>query len=178
MLKTNLNKMESKILFSEEQKFKQWWLWVILLGINSIFIFGIYQQIICGKPFGDKPTSNTGLLIVSGGMLLLTILFLNFKLQTIIKEDGIYVRFFPIHQAYRKYTWDKLIKIYVRKYNAITEYGGWGIRLGIFGKGNALNVSGNNGLQLEIFKKTNLLIGTNKPEELEAVLNKLGQLKP
>ena len=170
--------MENKILFSEQQKFKQWWLWVILLGINSIFIFGIFKQVILGEQFGDKPMSNTGLFIGFGGMLLLTILFLTFKLETIIKEDGIYFRFFPIHIAFRKYTWDKLVKVYVRKYNAITEYGGWGLRLGIFGKGNALNVSGNKGLQLEILNKSNLLIGTNKPEELTEILTKIGQLKP
>ena len=35
------------ILFSETQKFKQWWIWLLLLSINSIFIFGIYVQVIC-----------------------------------------------------------------------------------------------------------------------------------
>ena len=169
--------MEDKILFSEQQKFKQWWLWLILLGLNGIFIFGIYKQLILKEPFGDKPMSDIGLFIGLSGMLLLTLLFWNFKLQTIIKHDGIYVRFFPIHIAYRKYTWDKLIKTYVREYNPITEYGGWGLRYGLFGKGKALNVSGNVGLQLVTVHNYRLLIGTNKPEAMKEILNKIGQYK-
>ena len=167
--------MEDTILFSEQQKFKQWWIWLLLLGLNGILIYGIYQQFYKGISFGDNPTSNTGLLIGLGGMVFVTLLFFILKLQTIIKNDGIYVRFFPFQIAYRKYTWDKLTKIYVRKYSPIMEYGGWGIRLGLFGKGNALNISGNKGLQLEIVNKSNLLIGTQKPEEIKAVLCKIGK---
>jgi hypothetical protein len=169
--------MEEKVLFTEQQKFNQWWIWIVLIVLNGIFTYGIYKQIFNKEQFGDNPTSDNGLFIGFGGMFLLTVLFYTLKLQTIIKADGIYVRFFPFHIAYRKYNWDKLIKIYVRKYSPITEYGGWGLRIGLFGKGNAFNVSGNQGLQLEIIDKRNLLIGTNKPEELKEVLTKIGQYK-
>jgi hypothetical protein len=59
----------------------------------------------------------------------------------------------------------------------LTEYGGWGLRLGLFGKGTAFNVSGDIGLQLEFTDDRKLLIGTNKPDELIETLNKIGQLK-
>jgi hypothetical protein len=59
----------------------------------------------------------------------------------------------------------------------LTEYGGWGLRLGILGKGTAFNVSGDKGLQLEFIDNKKLLIGTKKPEELTETLNKIGQLK-
>ncbi len=170
--------MEDKILFSEQQKFKQWWLWIILPVLNFIFILGIYKQIILKEQFGDNPMSNSGLVIGLVLMISLTILFGNFKLQTIIKNDGIYVRFFPFQIAYRKYTWDKLINIYVREYNPITEYRGWGLKYGIFGNGKALNVSGNKGLQLVNLNKSALLIGTNKPEEIKEILLNIGQYKP
>jgi hypothetical protein len=167
--------MEEKVLFAEQQKFSQWYVWLLLIALNAMFICGIYKQVYKKETFGDHPTSDAGLFIGFAGMLLLTRLFYSFKLQTIIKNDGIYVRFFPFHIAYRKYIWDELIKTYVRKYNPIPEYGGWGLRFGI--KGNALNVSGNDGLQLEIFSKRNLLIGTKKPEEIKEVLNKMGKYK-
>jgi hypothetical protein len=70
-----------------------------------------------------------------------------------------------------------LTKSYVRQYSAITEYGGWGLRLGLFGKGQAYNVSGDKGIQLEFTNNKKLLIGTNKAEELTAVLKKIGQIK-
>ncbi len=102
---------------------------------------------------------------------------MNFRLDTRIKKDGIYVRFFPFHFKYKHYSWDGLTKSFVRQYSPITEFGGWGLRLGLFGKGTAFNVSGDKGLQLEFTNNNKLLIGTNKPEELSEALNKIGKLK-
>ena len=169
--------MASEILFTERQRFKQWWLWLILLGINVLFLFGVFKQVIGGQQFGDKPMSNVGLLVTTGLTILLTLLFVNFRLDTNIKKDGIYVRFFPFHLKFKHYTWDNLTKSFVRQYSPLTEYGGWGLRLGLFGKGTAFNVSGDKGLQLEFTNNKKLLIGTNKPDELTETLNKIGQLK-
>jgi hypothetical protein len=49
-----------KIMFREEQKFTQWWLWVILIGVGIFPVFGIYKQLILGEKFGDKPMSDPG----------------------------------------------------------------------------------------------------------------------
>lgn len=170
--------MDNEILFAEKQKFRQWWLWVILLAVNGLLLFGVFKQVIGGQQFGDNPMSNTGLLFTAGLTLLLTILFINFRLETQIRKEGIYVKFFPFHLSFRQYTWNKISKSFVRKYNPISEYGGWGLRLGLFGKGRAFNVSGDKGLQLEFSDNKSLLIGTNKPDELTETLKKIGQLKP
>lgn len=169
--------MKNKILFTERQRFKQWWLWFILAGLNGLFLFGVYKQVIGGQQFGDKPMSNAGLLITAALTIFFTILFVNFHLDTIIKSDGIYVRFFPFHLKFKYFPWDRLTKSFVRQYSPIIEYGGWGLRLILFGKGTAFNVSGNKGLQLEFTDNKKLLIGTNKPDELTKTLNKIGQLK-
>lgn len=176
-LKTNMDDMNNEVLFKESQKFKQWWLWLILFGINGLFLFGVFKQVIGGQQFGDKPMSNTGLIIVTALSFLLTLFFLNLRLDTKIKEDGIYVRFFPFHLSFKQYGWEELTKSYVRQYAPVSEYGGWGLKYGMFGKGTAYNVSGNKGLQLEFTNKKKLLIGTNKPEELTALLKKMGKLK-
>ena len=102
---------------------------------------------------------------------------MKFRLDTKISKEGIYVRFFPFHLKYKHYAWDKLTKSYVRQYSPISEYGGWGLRLGLFGEGKAYNVSGDKGLQLEFIDNKKLLIGTNKPKELTETLNQIGQLK-
>ena len=94
--------MKKLILFSEKQKFKQWWLWVILLIVNGVILIGIFKQLITDQPFGDKLMSNLGLLLTAIPMLLITLLILNIRLNTLIKEDGIYVRFFPFHWSFKK----------------------------------------------------------------------------
>lgn len=169
--------MNEESLFKERQRFKQWWLWLILLGTNGLFLFGVFKQVIVGQQFGDKPMSNLGLLIATVLTILLTLLFVNFRLDTTIKKDGIYVRFFPFHLQFKHYPWDKLTKSFVRQYSPIADFGGWGLRLGLFGKGTAYNVSGDKGLQLEFTDNKKLLIGTNKPDELTEILKKIGQLK-
>ncbi|HAO09274.1 MAG TPA: hypothetical protein DCQ50_20360 [Chryseobacterium sp.] len=167
--------MENDILFTETQKFKKWWLVSILVGINGLFLFGVYKQVIMGQQFGNNPMGNLGLVILTVVTLLLTLIFLNFCLDTIIKKDGIYVRFFPFHLKFQYYSWDRLTKVFVRKYSPILEYGGWGFRLGFFGKETAYTVSGDKGLQLEFTDNKRLLIGTNKPEELIEALRKIGK---
>ena len=167
--------MDKEIVFSERQRFKQWWLWFILLGVNGLFLFGVFIQVIEKQQFGDKPMSDAGLLIVTALFILFTILFLNFRLETQIKKDGIYVRFFPFHLKFRKYEWREISKCHVRQYRPISEYGGWGLRG--FGKNKAINISGNKGLQLEFVDKRKILVGTNNPKELEDALIKIGQIK-
>lgn len=168
--------MINEILFAERQRYKQWWLWLILLSINGLFLFAVFKQVVGGQQFGEKPMSNTGLLISTGFTIFLSILFFNFQLETIIKRDGIYVRFFPYFTKFKHYPWDKLSKSFVRKYSPIREYGGWGLRIGSFEKGNAYNISGDKGLQLEFTNNKKLLIGTNKPLEIEKILTEMGQL--
>jgi len=104
-------------------------------------------------------------------------MFINMRLETQIKKDGVYLKFFPFHLSFRRYTWDKISKSFVRQYNPIGEYGGWGIRFGFFGKGKAYSVSGNKGLQVEFSDTKRVLIGTNKPDELTETLKRIGQLK-
>jgi magnesium-transporting ATPase (P-type) len=67
------------ILFSEKQRFTQWWLWLILLVVNGLFVTAFYVQVINGKTFGDKPMSNIGIVIAGSLMLLITVLFRYFS---------------------------------------------------------------------------------------------------
>lgn len=169
--------MDNNIVFSETQRFRQWWFWLILVAFNGFTLTGIFFQVFLEKPLGNHLVSVSGVWISVGVSLLLTVLFLSCKLETQVREAGICVRFFPVQITFRCYTWNMLNKIYVRKYAPIAEYGGWGWRIGFMGRGAALNVSGNKGLQLEFDTGRKLLIGTQKEEELTRVLEQLGQLK-
>lgn len=50
--------------FEEEQRFRQPWIWAILLLslVVPLIVFGyaFIQQLILNEPFGDKPASDTG----------------------------------------------------------------------------------------------------------------------
>lgn len=168
----NQTNSKVKILFYEIQKFKQWWLWLPLILFNLFFWVGIYMQIIKGIPYGSKPMSNNALLLSTILFAFFTLLFTQLKLETIIKEDGICIRFFPFHLKFKCFQWSNISKAYLLKYSPISDFGGWGVRL----KKNytAYSVSGNMGLHIELHNGRKILIGTNKPDELMNVLQRLG----
>ena len=105
--------------------------------------------------------------------LFVTILIFLFKLMTRVDENGIHYQFFPFHLKLKTISWSEIEKVYVRKYNAISEYGGWGLKGGFFWKksrGTAINVSGDIGIQLELKNGKKLLIGTNQEQQAKQVL--------
>jgi hypothetical protein len=161
------------ITFNESQKFRQWWIYAILLTVIGIFGYGIFKQFILNEPWGSKPTSTAILLSVLIFQVLLLVLFQLFRLDTEINDQGVSYRFFPLQSKYKTIPWIAVQKAYIRKYSPIGEYGGWGLRYGGKERGRAYNISGNIGLQLELKDGSKILIGTQKSEELEALLKKM-----
>ncbi|APY09596.1 hypothetical protein BWZ20_04820 [Winogradskyella sp. J14-2] len=84
-----------------------------------------------------------------------------------------YYKFFPFQFKSKLIEWQEINKAYVRNYDAITEFGGWGLKGGALwnkSKGRAINVSGDIGIQLQLKNGKKLLIGTQKKEEAMRVL--------
>jgi len=162
----------SRLYFKEQQRFKQWWIWILIIGITGLMLYFVIQQLILDKQVGDNPAPDVVICFFSILPFLMIWLFLSLKLETEIRKEGIYFRFKPFHRKFKFYPWDNISKYYVRKYRPILEYGGWGIRIGPGKYGKAYNVRGNMGLQLELKNGKRILIGTQKPEELERALNK------
>lgn len=162
--------MENHILFTETQRIKQWWLWLILIFINGMNVWVLIKKYIYKEPFTNTPYhSYTGAEIATLITLLVTVLFLIMKLETVIKTDEIEVRFFPFHLSFRQYPSNTIESAFVRTYKPLAEYGGWGIRIGFAGK--AFNVSGSYGIQLIFKDGRKLLVGTQKQTEASAAIS-------
>jgi Family of unknown function (DUF6141) len=154
--------MNSAVLFREVQRFRQWWLWlVIAVGPLMIWWAG-YRQLTLRAHFGRNPTPD-GLLLALWLLIGigLPLLFYSSKLTSEVRTDGIYIRFFPFHVSFQRFPFDSIKHYEARTYRPIVEYGGWGIRYGWQGK--AYNVSGNRGIQLELDDGKRILIGTQHP---------------
>jgi len=165
--------MDTPVLFSEKQRFQQWWIWAILLVINGIVIFDMIWQVVLAQQPNNKLVGDMELILISSVFMGFTVLFFMCNLRTRITADGIDVRLFPVHLTFKHYSWTDIEKAYVREYSPIREYGGWGLRYSITGAGKAYNISGNMGLQLELKSGKKLLIGTKKAEELSALLENI-----
>jgi hypothetical protein len=151
--------MQEKPLFQEKQRFTQWWLWAIITIGLLTGSYSVYMQYVEGA------ISKNIFFIYTLFEAAILLFFVSLRLQTTITKDEIQVLFFPFHWKKRKYPFSTIKKMEVITYSPIGDYGGWGVRFSKNGK--AFNVKGNKGLKLYFNNRKPLLIGTQKPEELQ-----------
>jgi hypothetical protein len=158
-------------VFEERQRFTQWWLWVILLGSTATIWSILIVQVVGGTPVGDNPASDTLLWILSFCLGAGLPLFM-YALQLIVQvtPQELVIRFSPVHR--RRIALREIVSCQARQYQPIVEYGGWGIRWG-GENGMAYNVRGNQGVQLVLSNGKRVLIGTQRPAELDAALRRM-----
>ena len=161
------------VIYREEQRFSSWLRWllfVLILLIVPLSIFSLAK--IPSEEGGIKILPFTGLTIC--GLLVpigIAVLFVSLKLETEVRSDGLYIRFFPFHLKFKRFGVEELSECYAREYRPLLEYGGWGIRCGR--KGRAYNVSGNKGVQLVFKNSKQLLIGSQREKELEEAIRSI-----
>jgi hypothetical protein len=159
--------------YTEVQRFRQLWILIPVFALVGIAIMVIMQQSM-SDPLPEKEVIPPfAIVILIAVPVLAVLLFLMMRLETRIDETGVAIRFIPFHFSPKKFRWDEISKVYVRKYKPVIEYGGWGIRYKPFKKSIAYNVSGKQGLQLELKNGKKILVGTQNPEEVNRVIVKL-----
>ncbi|MFZ2898488.1 MAG: hypothetical protein WA004_07700 [Saprospiraceae bacterium] len=161
----------AEVLFQERQYFRQWFVWLPLLGTDVLFLWGLVQQLGMGKPWGDNPMSDLGLVLTSLLVFALTGLFMAMHLNTEISTEGVRIFFFPMTRRF--ISWDEVEQASVVEYNPLMDYGGWGVRWGK--QGRAYNVSGATGIELLLKDGKKVMIGTRRGAELPLILHKARQ---
>lgn len=164
----------NKTEFSEVQGFRVWWAWAAIIALNILFLYAIIQQVIIGIPFGSKPASNLGLILLEFASLTFLYFLFSIRLKTTINDEGIRYRFYPFQTSSTTIGWNELTDAYMRQYNSFYEYGGYGIRVGSEKNSRAINTSASctEGLQLEFKDGKLLLIGTTRPEEIKEIIER------
>ena len=170
----------SKIIFSEEQKYRTPWIWLVIFPAIGVLIFLLKLNELksdFANPVGEDGLS--GLIILEGFLFVfmvgLTILFYKMKLITQIKLDGIHFRYPPFINKERIISKANIRKYEVRKYNPNREFKGHGVKKGKRFKktGLAYTVSGRIGLQLFLKNGDKILIGTKRKEAIKYAMDKL-----
>lgn len=145
-------------MYRERQSFFSKWLVVILLAILIIPVYRGVQRYLAGDPVFFL----TGFWIAIG----VGVFFAIVRLYTTIDNEGIAITFLPF--AWKKrWKWSDIGKVYVKKYS-LMDYGGWGYRIGR--NGIAYTTKGNYGIQLEMKWGQKILIGTQNPKEVMAII--------
>ncbi|SFD03068.1 hypothetical protein [Algibacter pectinivorans] len=154
--------------FKEEQRFTQPWL-IILMTVTSIAPIVIITNL-----FLKSNNMSTKQYIIALSTILLGFgLVFIFKLTTQIDKIGIHYKFFPLHLKMKTISWSDIKHAETRTYNALSEYGGWGLKGGFLwnqAKGKAINVKGDIGVQLTLNNNKKLLIGTQQKNQVDSVI--------
>lgn len=162
--------------FQERQTFTQWWLWLIVgattLSINSLFIYGIVQQLVLGIPWGDEPLGDEVLLMLSVVILTvstgLSLLFFNSVLEVRIDNRSLEYRYAPLIRTWRRVEADAVKDAKQRRY----FLPGYGIKRDFDGT-RIFTVKGREGIELTLAGGTRLLIGTQQPDQFLAAVRKM-----
>ena len=161
----------ARAYYNETQRFRHWWIYLVILISVASWFYALVS--VLNEP---QPEDSDGILtvIIAGVVpLLLVAMLFALRLETRIRDEGLYVRFKPIQFKEKHIKLEDVNSFEVRKYRPLAEYGGWGIRSGGKKYGKAYNVSGNMGLQLYLKNGKKLLIGTQKPREIEKAMKSL-----
>jgi hypothetical protein len=163
----------SRVYFHEEQRFNQWWIWLIIISLIGFWLWQFVQQIVLKIPFGDNPAPDIVVIFLGLFPIGTLLLFRYMVLETDIDDDGVHYRFRLFQRKQKLIKPEDIVSVEVKKYNPLVDYGGWGIRYGSSKKGNAYNVKGNMGALFELKNNKKFMLGSQKPEELRSALNKL-----
>jgi hypothetical protein len=162
--------MKEAPLFYEEQKFTQWWLWLLLLSPILILGYTLVKPIL---EHSNQTNGNFSFSLVASKdfwislviMLLVLILFILLKLKTTVTQEYIKITFFPLFS--KKWNWTDITAAEIVTYSFV----GYGIRLSIK-HGTVYNIKGNQGLAIHLKNGKKIMIGTQNPVELAKILIK------
>ena len=160
--------LTSSASFHEEQRFRQPWIWALILGVAALQWWGWVQQILLGQPFGDNPGPDWMVwlfwLLFGIGLPLF---FVYLRLLVEVREDGVWLRFIPL--TTRVIPFEQIEQVEAVDYKPLRQYGGWGIR-GL-GSNRAYNVSGSEGVRLRLRNGDVVVIGSRRSDALALAID-------
>jgi hypothetical protein len=155
-------------LFREEQRFRQWWVWAIVVAPAALAWWPFIRQIVQGQPLGQNPTPDWLVwaiwLLVGLG---LPFFFSRVSLVVEVFSDAVRIHYRPF--TGRTVAIDEIERVEARTYNALKEYGGWGIK-GWSKAKMAYNVSGNRGVELTLTGGRSVMLGSQRADELAGAI--------
>ena len=166
--------LSTNILFHEKQKFTQWWLWLLLLFPLGHILFVFFSPIFTGL---ESTSGNLSLSLIMSRdnwiilfiTLFIALLFLMVRMETKIDSDKIRVK--HLFFVKKTFPFEEIKSVELITYGFV----GYGIRISLK-HGTVYNVKGNKGLFLTLKNGKKYLIGTQRPDEMGKVVEKLRSL--
>lgn len=158
-----------KTAFYEVQRFRQAWIWIIVLSIAALMWYAFIRQVVFGEPFGTNPAPDWMIfLFLAFFGLIFPAFLLVMRLEIRVSGNMLAFRMYPLHPHWKLYPAADIAGVMAVIYRPFREYGGWGIRFGR--QGIAYTVSGDTGVLVRLASGRSFLLGSRRSLELEAAL--------
>jgi hypothetical protein len=153
---------KSKSIFEESQRFPP--RIYIALAVPPCILLGLtIWQVGLGHPWGKQPMSNGRLIGWTVFTSLIYLRLITVRLVTAVRSDNIVVSMRGLWRS-RSIPVEGIKSVKTKTYDAVADYGGYGMRSSQNGKAYIAN--GNEGVQLELTTGGPVLIGSQRPHEL------------
>ncbi|WZO99632.1 hypothetical protein EP7_001243 [Isosphaeraceae bacterium EP7] len=161
-------------LYREDQTFG-WWVYAIMLAVTALNVPWLAAEPVQGQDWSDVGQIATfalkSLLLVGPVFFVIGL----GRLTTVVTPAQVRV-WFGLIPTYRRFLpVGSISAVEVVEYQPIRHCGGWGIRRGRGGE-LVLNARGSHGVRLHLVDGSRILIGSQRPEELAAVIR--GAISP
>jgi hypothetical protein len=157
------------MLFHEEQRFRLMRQRILLAIPPGAMLLLLAWQVILGHPWGTKPMSNASVIGWTVFLCLVYVRLITVRLVTDVRPGEIAVAMRGFWRE-RRIPLNEIKSAKIVTYDAVRDYGGYGIRTARRGK--AYIAGGNRGVRLELVKGGEVLIGSACPEELLSAIKR------
>ena len=172
----------SRTYFEEVQTVREnpWILMLMAVSALAAIIplgSGVYWQLAKGEPWGDKPLSDEGLILLFVFIVLVCLLsifiVLSIRLEVKIDDQGIHYRFRPI-----KWRWQLVIKEEIETFSLENKFKffeapGFGYHRNRISRTWSFRIAGSRHIRVKLRNGRKLLFGTQNGEEFHRALKKI-----
>ena len=159
-------------MYQEYQTIRSWWVRIPILISSCFCIYICLQQILFKQSLTDNTIADIFVVVIIFIIGIGIPAFVHMvRLETKIENKKLTIKFWPFHFKPVIFRIIDIKKAEAITYNAIKDYGGWGIRYGV--KGKAYNLNGNKGVLLTFKDNQIILIGSQNHNKLCSTITKI-----
>lgn len=171
----------TRVNYSEQQSFREvFWIWLILIPVAFLsslgILFGFYQQIILGEPWGNEPMSDSGLIIALLVVIVAQVLVIwvvaSMRLSIEITGEEFRYKFFAFFTHWNAITRHQIAGYSLEKY-AFWKGRGLGYHQDLFSKTVRMIIKPDYILTLKTNDSRTIMMSTKNKEEIERAMQKL-----
>ena len=158
-------KVKGNILFKEEQQFRGWFWWIVILVVTGSIITMVLATLREKEKVGEAWLAVAFAILIE--VVLLFVMYVS-RQETVITTEGVFYRWMPLQRSYWFVPLAEIKEASLRKGPAL----GYGLRR-MPGYGTVHKTGPGKGFQFVLKSGKKIFLGTNKEKPFQQAIDKL-----